>query len=83
MTWSGPACPWLQMLDRVTLSHHTMTPNPGIDVDCYVMGNSMSYTAESMWQQELILLPVTEVYARTNYFIIGTTKYGSYGRAGY
>lgn len=81
--WSGPACPWLQMLDRVTLSHNTMTPNPGIDVDCYVMGNTLRYNAGSMLMQDLTLLPATEVYARANYFLVGTTRYGSYGRAGY
>jgi len=81
--WQGPACPWLQMLDRVTLSHNTMAPNPGVNVDCYVMGNNMSYAAGGMWRQELILLPVTDVYARSDYFLIGTTEYGSHGRVGY
>lgn len=81
--WQGPACPWLEMLDRVTLSHNTMTPNPGIDVDCYVLGNTIRYSLGDMLMQDLTLLPVTEVYARSDYFIVGTTRYGSYGRAGY
>ena len=63
------------MLDRVTLSHHTMTPNPGVDLDCYVVGMSMSYSANAGWLQELTLLPVTGVFAYDDYFIIGTSVY--------
>ena len=81
--WRGPACPWLELLDRVTLSHQTMSPNPGTNTDCYVVGIEESYAVGAMWMQSLILLPVTDVFRRTDYFLIGTTAYGSYGRAGY
>ena len=75
LVWKGAACPWLEMLDRVTLSHHTMTPNPGVDLDCYVVGMNMSYSAAAGWLQDLTLLPVAGVFAYDDYFIIGTSVY--------
>ena len=75
LAWRGPACPWLEMLDRVTLSHNTMTPNPGVDADCYVVGMTMSYKADSNWTQELVLLPAAGLFAYDDYFIIGTSVY--------
>ena len=75
LSWRGPACPWLEMLDRVTLSHNTMTPNPGVDVECIVVGMSMSCSAGAMWQQELVLLPAADLFAYDDYFILGTSVY--------
>jgi hypothetical protein len=75
LSWKGWACPWLEMLDRVTLSHNTMTPNPGVDVECIVVGMSMSYNAGAMWMQELVLLPVEGLFAYDDYFILGTSVY--------
>jgi hypothetical protein len=75
LSWAGLACPWLELLDRVTLSHHTMTPNPGVDADCYVVGMSMSYSTAGVWMQTLILLPVADVYAYDTYFLLGTSRY--------
>lgn len=81
--WQGPACPWLEVLDRVTLSHHTMSPNPGVDEDCYVLGIQQALSARSMWSMQLLLLPVSNLFKRSDYFLIGTTQYGTSGRAGY
>lgn len=85
LVWRGPACPWIEMLDRVVLSHNTMTPNPGESVHCYVVGNGMRYSAGAMWTQELILLPVTDLFAHANYFIPGESYYADSGshRVGY
>lgn len=75
LSWRGPACPWLEMLDRVTLSHNTMTPNPGVDVECIVVGMSMSYSVSALWLQELVLLPAADLFAHDDYFIIGSSEY--------
>jgi hypothetical protein len=85
LSWRGPACPWLEMLDRVTLSHNTMTPNPGVDVECIVVGMSMSYSVGAMWQQELVLLPAADLFAYDDYFLIGAAVYAdaSSDKAGY
>ena len=84
LSWRGPACPWLELLDRVHLSHNTMTPNPGVSVDCYVLANSMHYRAGGMFDQELLLLPVTDVFAYSDYFLIGLSTCALISdRAGY
>lgn len=77
LSWVGPACPWLEMLDRVTLSHNTMTPNPGVDIDCYVVGMSMRFSAGASWEQTLTLLPSDGVFDLAEYFLIGTDVYGA------
>lgn len=78
LTWRGPACPWIELLDRVTLSHNTMTPNPGLDVECYVVGNSMTCNGP-LWAQELLLLPVPDLWAHEDYFIVGESVYADVG----
>lgn len=85
LVWEGPASPWIELLDRVTLSHNTMAPNPGIDVDCYVLGIKESFAFGAQWDQELLLLPVTDVFKRTDYFILGESVYSTTvsDRAGY
>ena len=75
LAWRGAACPWLEMLDRVTLSHNTMTPNPGVDMDCLVVGMQMSYKVGSVWSQDLVLLPLADLFAYDDYFIIGASVY--------
>lgn len=77
LQWQGVACPWLELLDRVTLSHNTMTPNPGVDAECYVLGINMAYNPKGLWEQALTLLPCADVYAHDDYFIIGTSVYAS------
>jgi hypothetical protein len=78
LTWRGPACPWIELLDRVTLSHNSITPNPGVDLECYVVANSMACQGP-LWTQELLLLPVADVWAYEDYFILGTSVYADTG----
>ena len=58
LTWSGPGIPWVELLDRVRVSHRTMTPNPGVDLEAYVVGIEMD-TSGGAWAQTLTLLPAT------------------------
>lgn len=76
--WTGPGCPWLELLDRVHLSHNTMDANPGIDTDCYVLSNTQTFTG-SGYTQSLILLPVTDLYHYDDYFLLGTSTYADTG----
>jgi hypothetical protein len=78
-SWTGPACPWLEPLDRVTLSHNVMTPNPGTDVDCYVLNIGMTYSSGNLWRQDLLLLPCENLYAYDDYFILGESVYADVG----
>jgi len=79
LQWSGMACPWLELLDRVTLSHNTMVPNPGVNMDCYVVGNQMQYRAGGAWEQSLTLLPAADLYAYASYFTVGVSSYADTG----
>ncbi len=74
-TWRGPAIPWIEHLDRVTLKHNVMSPNPGTNVDCYVIGITQRYRMGGFYEQELLLLPVQHFFAYDNYFIVGQSLY--------
>lgn len=74
-TWRGPAIPWIEHLDRVTLKHNVMTPNPGTHADCYVVGISQTYGADGFYEQELLLLAVEHFFAHDDYFIVGSSEY--------
>jgi hypothetical protein len=84
LTWSGPGIPWVELLDRVRVSHRTMTPNPGVDLEAYVVGIEMD-TSGGAWAQTLTLLPATGCFAYSDYFRVGVSHYADSGsdRLGY
>jgi len=73
--WRGPAVPWLELGDRVHVDHKTATYSPGIDVDGYVVALNQSYAAGEMYEMQLTILPVTNLWAESTYFKMGTSKY--------
>jgi hypothetical protein len=70
--WSGAACPWLQLGDRVTVS----VPTAG-NVAGYVAAIEQSYQAESVYEMKLKIIPVTDLFARASYFIIGVDSWAT------
>ncbi len=74
-TWKGPAIPWIEPLDRVTLKHNVMTPNPGTNVDCYVLSIKQDWRKNSLYEQELLLLACEHLFEHEDYFIIGASSY--------
>lgn len=77
--WSGPLCPWLEVLDRVTLDRTVVTPNPGVDQDCWILGESISWRNGQMLTQTLRLLPADDVYAADDLFIFGSSAWANSG----
>ncbi len=72
--WRGPACPWLELGDRVTL---TSAPAGIAAVDCYVLSIAQQYHAGAMWDMQLELLPVANLYPHTSYFKLGTSEWAA------
>jgi len=70
IVWKGPGIPWIQLLDRATVQN----ADAGIDEDGYVISKADDFSAGS-WEQTLVILPVTDLFAYSNYFIIGTSTY--------
>jgi len=79
LMWRGPAPCWLEVGDRVHVDHKTAAHSPGIDTDAYVVEMTQSYSVPNMYEAELLLLPVTELfkYGETTpgYFKIGTSLF--------
>jgi hypothetical protein len=72
--WEGPACPWLEIGDRVTLTDEAS----GVAAqDCYVLGINQAFQARSFWNMTLTLLPVTDLFPYASYFQLGTDTWGS------
>jgi len=67
------------------LSHNVMTPNPGIDIEAWVLGWEMSFRTGDILKQSLILLPTSNVFSMSKYFILGKSALASSGSdaAGY
>ena len=70
-SFSGPLCPWLELGDRITVQ----SANQGLNEDMYVMSLSESLGSSSQ-MMDLVLLPVSNVYAESSFFIIGSDTYG-------
>jgi len=68
--WSGAACPWLQLGDRVVCS----VPTVG-NVACYVGAIEQTYRADSLYEMKLKLIPVTDLFAQDSYFVIGVDEW--------
>jgi len=83
--WAGPMIPFIELLDRVALSHNVMTPNPGIDIEAWVLGWEMSFRTGDILKQSLILLPTSNVFSMSKYFILGESVLADSGSdaAGY
>lgn len=75
LKWSGPAVPWLQLLDRVTIQD----PEAGINADAYVLHKECSYAPDATWDMTLIALPVAELFAYPTYFRLGASTYQDAG----
>jgi hypothetical protein len=74
LEWEGPFLPWIELLDMVHLDHNTMTPNPGIDLDAFVMGYNISI-GSGVARSGLTLVPKEDMFAYSDYFVIGTSVY--------
>jgi hypothetical protein len=72
LTYTGPWAPWLQLGDRI----HVEDADAGVDEDCYLLGKDISY-GSSLLRAKLSLLPVTDLYAYSSYFRLGSSAYGA------
>ena len=65
--------PWLEPGDRVTVTE-TLTD---IDTDFFITRISWRWSPSSYYAMDLELVLVSDLYAVSDYFIIGTSKYGT------
>jgi len=72
--WRGPLCPWLEVGDRVTV----VDAEHGLNQDMLVMVLSIRSSLATM-DMEVILLPVSDLYPYTNYFVWGSSAYANSG----
>ncbi len=74
--WRGVCCPWLELGDRVQVY---LAGAPGdvspVTQTCYVLSLAQTYNAGGLYQQELLLLPVTNVFGASAYFQLGASSY--------
>lgn len=79
LAWRGPAPCWLEPGDRVHVDHKTATYNPDIDTDAYILDIVQRYATNGMYEMELLLLPVTDLFeygeSDPGYFVIGVSLY--------
>lgn len=73
--WEGVACPWLEPGDRVRIDN----ADAGISaLYCYVLSITQSMSA-SGYAQTLLCLPVDNVFAHSDYFILGASAWADSG----
>ena len=68
-----PARPWLEVGDRVTVTE-TLTD---IDEDYWVGKIQWRWNPKGTYTQDLTLMRIADMFSVEDYFIIGTSKYGS------
>jgi hypothetical protein len=73
------SCPFLELGDRVTVTHYMMQNGAGstVNIAGYVVGYTQRYQAGGMYTMELVVLPASDLFASANYFTVGTSAYGS------
>lgn len=76
LTWSGPCAPWLELGDRVDV---TSAPQGLNALECYIIGMRQTWSAGAIYGMTLELLPVTDLYAATGYFTLGTSEWADAG----
>lgn len=77
--WAGPACPWLQLGDRVRV----VNAGAGIDAEGYILGKSQSYQAGDMWEMRLVILPAANLFPHAPYFRLGVSEWADPSDAAY
>ncbi|MBC7092943.1 hypothetical protein H5T53_02915, partial [Candidatus Bipolaricaulota bacterium] len=70
------AIPWLEVGDRVTVR----ISRTGHDEDFFVMGMRQEFSARGGYWQTLTLLRCADLLPYSNWFVVGTTAYGTAGR---
>lgn len=75
LRWRGPGCPWLELGDRVRVTD----PGAGIDVYGYVLQIDQSFPAGEQWRMGVAVLPVTNLWAESSYFLLGSSQYKDSG----
>ena len=68
-----PARPWLEVGDRVTVTE-TLTD---IDEDYWVGKIGWRWSPKGTYTQDLTLMRIADMFSAEDYFIIGTSKYGT------
>ena len=69
----APAVPWLEVGDRVTVVE---SDNLGINEDYFIARIETSIEAGS-YTNSFVLMRAADLFAATDYFILGTSKYGT------
>ncbi len=68
------ACPFLELGDRVMVQHYM--EGSAVNIAGYVVGYTQRYQADGMYTMELVVLPVDNLFASSNYFRVGSSAYG-------
>ena len=68
-----PARPWLEVGDRVTVTE-TLT---GISEDYWIGKIGWRWQPKGTYTQDLTLMRIADMFSAEDYFIIGTSKYGT------
>ncbi len=72
LAWHGPACPWLEMGDRVRIQD----ADAGIDADAYILTlNQTAKVANGMWEEEIVAIPAANLFPQSSYFVLGTSSW--------
>lgn len=71
LRFRAPACPYLEIGDRVLVTDTTT----GLSAACYVLAIRQTYTAGDVYEGEYTVLPVSNVFGYSSYFIVGTSTY--------
>lgn len=71
--WQGPAIPWLEVGDRVTV----VDSPAGLNHDALIVGIQQESRFEDLYTETLTLLPVENLYKYSGYFTLGTSSYAA------
>lgn len=71
--------PWLEPGDRVTVTE-TLT---AVNTDFFIASISWRWSPTTPYTMDLELVRVSDIYAVSDYFIVGTSKYGTGSGYGY